>query len=271
MAYLHVRRARYSVRYSPCLRSSLGFWGAYPGQCSVGQPATSPALLKSGRQADIDNLEPAKPWPIIWLETTPSLPCLLFQHGLPRHPLHPLFEPLCAVSFAVVACLSQPLSCLSCLSRLSGLKRLSLLLNQPLRWLLPLTPQLSQSQLRSSAHARDDAAPGTATISGRPYHFQSGYPLHHAWKISPRANISYRQTGQTGHRIRTDGLFVPKPSTDADCQRRSISSLGQAVRGYPLASTAVRGDCHSLCHSAVHELLESGVLFVGAGKKILVL
>jgi hypothetical protein len=46
------------------------------------------------------------------------------------------------------------------------------------------------------------------------------------------------------------GLFVPKPSTGVDCQRRSIPSLGQAVRGYPLASTAVRGDCHSLCHSA---------------------
>src|SRR5690348_17959798 len=42
------------------------------------------------------------------------------------------------------------------------------------------------------------------------------------------------------------GLFVPKPSTDADCQRRSIPGLGQTVRGCPLASTAVRGDCHLL-------------------------
>jgi hypothetical protein len=54
------------------------------------------------------------------------------------------------------------------------------------------------------------------------------------------------------------GFFVPKPSTGADCQHRSIPGLGQTVRGRPLASTAVRGDCHSLCHSAVREPVVSG-------------
>ena len=49
------------------------------------------------------------------------------------------------------------------------------------------------------------------------------------------------------------GLFVPKPSTDADCQRRSIPGLRQTVRGCPLASTVDRGDCHSLCHSIARE------------------
>ena len=29
------------------------------------------------------------------------------------------------------------------------------------------------------------------------------------------------------------GLFVPKPSTDADCQRRSMPGLGQTVHGCP--------------------------------------
>jgi len=58
--------------------------------------------------------------------------------------------------------------------------------------------------------------------------------------------------------IRQYGLFVPKPSTNADCQRRSIPGLGQTVRACPLASTAVRGDYHSLCHSAVREPVVSG-------------
>jgi hypothetical protein len=70
-----------------------------------------------------------------------------------------------------------------------------------------------------------------------------------------------RQLGQTpGIHVRSAGvgLFVPKSSTDANCQRRSIPGLGQTVRGCPLASTAVRGDCHSLCHSAVREPVVSG-------------
>jgi len=50
---------------------------------------------------------------------------------------------------------------------------------------------------------------------------------------------------------RTVGLFVPKPSTGRDCQRRSTPGLGQTVRGCPLASTAGGGDCHSLGHSVV--------------------
>ena len=39
------------------------------------------------------------------------------------------------------------------------------------------------------------------------------------------------------HRLsgNASGLFVRKPSTDADCQRRSIPGPGQTVRGCPLA------------------------------------
>ena len=35
-------------------------------------------------------------------------------------------------------------------------------------------------------------------------------------------------------------------------------SLGQTVRGCSLTSTAVRGDCHSYCHSATREPVVSG-------------
>jgi len=49
------------------------------------------------------------------------------------------------------------------------------------------------------------------------------------------------------------GLFVPKPSTDAVCQRRSMAGLRQIVRVCPLASTVVGGDCHSLRHSVARE------------------
>jgi hypothetical protein len=53
------------------------------------------------------------------------------------------------------------------------------------------------------------------------------------------------------------GLFVPKPSTGAACQRRSTRGLRQTVRACPLASTAVGGDCHSLRHSVACELVVS--------------
>jgi hypothetical protein len=43
-----------------------------------------------------------------------------------------------------------------------------------------------------------------------------------------------------------ESLFVPKPSTGRDCQRHSMRGLVQTVRGCPLASTAVGGDCSSL-------------------------
>jgi hypothetical protein len=48
-------------------------------------------------------------------------------------------------------------------------------------------------------------------------------------------------------------IFVPKPSTDADCQRRSTSDLGWGVRGRPLASAAIGGDCYSLGDSIARE------------------
>jgi hypothetical protein len=49
---------------------------------------------------------------------------------------------------------------------------------------------------------------------------------------------------------RTAGLFVPKPSTCADCQRCGTVYLGIPVRQRPLASAAVGGDCYSLGYSA---------------------
>jgi hypothetical protein len=61
-----------------------------------------------------------------------------------------------------------------------------------------------------------------------------------------------RQLGQTpaSHARSTGvGLFVPKPSTGAVCQRRSGADLEPNVRECPLASAAVGGDCHSLRHS----------------------
>lgn len=64
------------------------------------------------------------------------------------------------------------------------------------------------------------------------------------------------------------GLFVPKPTTDADCQRPSTRGLRQTVRGLPLASTVVRGDCHSLCHSAVREPGIASRYYVSAGLDI---
>ncbi len=51
----------------------------------------------------------------------------------------------------------------------------------------------------------------------------------------------------------TAGLFVPKPSTDTTCQRRSTFGLEQIVRGCPLASTAGGGDCHSVRHLVARE------------------
>ena len=50
------------------------------------------------------------------------------------------------------------------------------------------------------------------------------------------------------HRL---GLFVPKPTTVEGYQRHSVLDLGQTVRGCPLASTAVGGDCYSLRYSVV--------------------
>jgi hypothetical protein len=53
------------------------------------------------------------------------------------------------------------------------------------------------------------------------------------------------------------GLFVPKPSTGGYYQRRNTRGLRQTVRGRPLASTAVGGDCHSLRHSVAAESVVS--------------
>jgi len=45
------------------------------------------------------------------------------------------------------------------------------------------------------------------------------------------------------------GLFVPKPSRRADCQRCSVPELGITVRQRPLASVAGDGDCYSVGYS----------------------
>jgi hypothetical protein len=42
------------------------------------------------------------------------------------------------------------------------------------------------------------------------------------------------------------GLFVPKPSRDADHQRRSMSDLETTVRQRLLVSTVGDGDCYSV-------------------------
>jgi len=44
----------------------------------------------------------------------------------------------------------------------------------------------------------------------------------------------------------TGGLFVPKPSRGASCQRCGLPDLRTTVRQRPLASTAGGGDCYSL-------------------------
>jgi hypothetical protein len=49
--------------------------------------------------------------------------------------------------------------------------------------------------------------------------------------------------------IRIAGLFVPKPSHGADCQRCRTPDLGTTVRQHPLASAVVGGDCYSLGYS----------------------
>jgi hypothetical protein len=67
----------------------------------------------------------------------------------------------------------------------------------------------------------------------------------------------------TGSAMLSDsgGLFVPKPSRGADCQRRNMPDLGQAIRGCLLASTAVGGDCYSLGYPALRcPSLESPVV-----------
>jgi len=61
--------------------------------------------------------------------------------------------------------------------------------------------------------------------------------------------IDHESIPRLVHAWSSTGLFVPKPTTDADCQRPSTRGLRQTVRGRPLPSPAVRGDCHSLCHS----------------------
>ncbi len=62
----------------------------------------------------------------------------------------------------------------------------------------------------------------------------------------------------TSDASRTAGLFVPKPSTDSDCQHRSTRGLRQTVRVCPLAYTVVGGDCHSLRHSVARESVMGG-------------
>jgi len=62
------------------------------------------------------------------------------------------------------------------------------------------------------------------------------------YELRPQPRFSSRlqaleQLGQTPARSVLSigvGLFVPKPSTDVNCQRRSIPGLGQTVRRCPL-------------------------------------
>ena len=49
---------------------------------------------------------------------------------------------------------------------------------------------------------------------------------------------------------RASGLFVPKPSSQTSVVRILVSSLGLSVRQRPLVYVGVRGDRHSVSHSA---------------------
>ena len=48
------------------------------------------------------------------------------------------------------------------------------------------------------------------------------------------------------------GLFVPKPSNDADCQGCGLPDLGIIVHRCLLSSVAGDGDCYSLGYSVAH-------------------
>jgi len=71
--------------------------------------------------------------------------------------------------------------------------------------------------------------------------------------VLPRGEVLRGEWIPSSALIGLIGLFVPKPSTDADCQRRNTRGLGQTVRRCPLTSTGGRGDCRSLRHSAARE------------------
>lgn len=47
------------------------------------------------------------------------------------------------------------------------------------------------------------------------------------------------------------GLFVPKPSCDAEYQRYTLPDVGRTVRQRPLTSTDGDGDCFSLDYSVL--------------------
>lgn len=50
------------------------------------------------------------------------------------------------------------------------------------------------------------------------------------------------------------GLFVPKPSTNANYQRCGMPDLGSTVRQRPLLAMAVTGDCYSLGYSVARRV-----------------
>ena len=62
-------------------------------------------------------------------------------------------------------------------------------------------------------------------------------PTADAGPAAPRGAALLGDTARFG---RMTGLFVPKPTTGADCQRPSTRGLRQTVRGRPLASTGLR-------------------------------
>lgn len=99
---------------------------------------------------------------------------------------------------------------------------------------------------------------GTWSTVHRHQHAPSATGAGH--ELATRLDVQLRKLGHPTRRTESSALhhphafvwvalFVPKPNTGRDHQRRSTPSVGHAVRGRPLASTAGGGDCHSVGHS----------------------
>ncbi len=85
-------------------------------------------------------------------------------------------------------------------------------------------------------------------------------PLRRSARISVTPSVTVNPRTRPTHRARSGhgGLFVPKPSHSATCQRCNMSDLGTAVRGYLLASTADSGDCYLVTRPVPSEALAPG-------------
>jgi hypothetical protein len=140
---------------------------AFPYQRPVSQPAAAPALHRTGRQTDIDDLEPQFLWP-----------------AAARQPPFPDAREL-----AGERCTPNVPGVLSTAVSIAGPQGFPGLLvaypGRPGRLGLPLrqfprpTLQPSQGQPRSSTHAHDDAARAATIIMSRTDPHHADYPVAH--------------------------------------------------------------------------------------------